>query len=251
MPKIVCVHAFHGGTGKTNAVANCAVLMAQNGLRVGIVDADAPSPGLHVLFSIKESDMGRTLNDFLWGQCDIRDAAREVTRGLGVAMQGEVYLVPSSARTADVTRVAREGYDVNLLSEGLNALIDDLQLDVLLIDTHPGMNEETLLGIALAHVLVVLLRPDQQDFLGTGAVMEVARQLAVPSIQLVVNKVPAAYDREGVRHLAEELFEAPVAATIPHSDDLMEMGSGGLFALRYPDHPVTREYQQLVTAIRS
>jgi septum site-determining protein MinD len=247
MAKVICVHAYHGGTGKTNAVASCAALMAQGGLRVCAVDADVQSPGLHVLFSVKENDMGRTLNDYLWGQCDIRDAARQVTRNLGVGVQGEVYLVPSSVRTADVTRIAREGYDVNLLSDGLNALVDDLQLDVLLIDTHPGMNEETLLGIAMADVAAVLLRPDQQDFQGTSVVVEVARQLAVPTLLIVLNKVPGAYDADGVKRMAEELYQAEVAATIPHSDELMEMASGGIFALRYPDHPATRELQQLVT----
>lgn len=37
-------------------------------------------------------------------------------------------------------------------------------LDYLFIDTHPSLNEETLLTITLTDVLLVVLRPDSQDY---------------------------------------------------------------------------------------
>ena len=83
----------------------------------------------------------------------------------------------------------REGYDVGLLNDGFRDLIDELSLDYLLIDTHPGLNEETLLSIAISDVLVVLLRPDRQDFQGTAVTVEVARKLDVRSLVMVLNKV--------------------------------------------------------------
>jgi hypothetical protein len=39
-------------------------------------------------------------------------------------------------------------------------------------------------------------------------------------------------------------YNCPVVAVLPHSDDLMALASGGIFALRYPDHPVTALYKQ-------
>jgi MinD-like ATPase involved in chromosome partitioning or flagellar assembly len=57
----------------------------------------------------------------------------------------------------------REGYDVNLLNDGLYDLIDRLALDYLFIGTHPGLNQEALLSITISDVLVVILRPDNQD----------------------------------------------------------------------------------------
>jgi len=41
-------------------------------------------------------------------------------------------------------------------------LVKALALDYLFIDTHPGVNEETLLSIAISDKLFVVLRPDHQ-----------------------------------------------------------------------------------------
>jgi MinD-like ATPase involved in chromosome partitioning or flagellar assembly len=71
MAKIISIHSFRGGTGKSNSTANIASLLASDGLRVGIVDTDIQSPGIHVLFGMNEDDMQYSLNDYLWGKCDI------------------------------------------------------------------------------------------------------------------------------------------------------------------------------------
>jgi septum site-determining protein MinD len=251
MGKVISVHSYRGGTGKSNTAANLAALLAAQGLRVGVVDTDIPSPGIHVLFGLTEDDMGNTLNDFLWGQCDIRQAARDVTASLGAPVRGQIYLVPSSVRAGDIARIVREGYDVNLLNDGFNALLDDLQLDVLLIDTHPGLNEETLLSVAISDALVIILRPDQQDFQGTSVTVEVARQLEVPKLVLLINKLPSVFDRNQVKQMVESLYGAEVAAVIPHSDEMMALASGGIFTLRFPNHPVTQEYRQLLARLLS
>jgi MinD-like ATPase involved in chromosome partitioning or flagellar assembly len=44
--------SFHGGTGKSNIIANVAALLAAGGRRVGVIDTDVHSPGIHVLFSM-------------------------------------------------------------------------------------------------------------------------------------------------------------------------------------------------------
>lgn len=49
MSKMVSVHSFRGGTGKSNTTANLAVALAETGQRVGIVDTDIQSPGIHIL----------------------------------------------------------------------------------------------------------------------------------------------------------------------------------------------------------
>ena len=103
---------------------------------------------------------------------------------------GKVYLIPSSIKAGEIARILREGYDVGLLDDGFKDLVDQLKLDILLIDTHPGLNEETLLSIAISDVLAVILRPDEQDYQGTSVTIEVARKLDVPDLFVIVNKVP-------------------------------------------------------------
>lgn len=137
MSKIISVHSFRGGTGKSNTSANLSYQSAFRGLRVGVVDTDIQSPGIHVLFGMDEQDMGRSLNDYLWGKCDIEEAAHDVTATLGPDVQGKLFLIPSSIKAGEIARVLREGYDVGLLNDGFHSLIQKLKLDLLVIDTHP------------------------------------------------------------------------------------------------------------------
>jgi septum site-determining protein MinD len=249
MARIISIHSFRGGTGKSNILANVAALLAAGGRRVGVVDTDIQSPGIHVLFDINEEAMVHSLNDYLWGKCDITQAAYDVTSHLGPDLKGQVFLIPSSIKAGEIARVLREGYDVGLLNDGIHNLVEDLKLDLLMIDTHPGLNEETLLSIAISNVLAIILRPDQQDYQGTGVTVEVARKLGVPRMLLVVNKVPAVFDPAEVKARVERTYECEVGAVLPHSDEMMALASAGIFALRYPHHPVTALLQQVVAKV--
>ena len=71
MPTIVSIHSFRGGTGKSNITANLATLLAVGGRRVGVIDTDIQSPGIHVIFALDQEKLKFALNDFLWGRCKI------------------------------------------------------------------------------------------------------------------------------------------------------------------------------------
>jgi MinD-like ATPase involved in chromosome partitioning or flagellar assembly len=249
MSKIISVHSFRGGTGKSNTSANLASLLAMEGLRVGVVDTDIQSPGIHVLFNLDESEMVHSLNDYLWGKCSIKDCAYDVTGRVGAEIKGQIYLIPSSIKASEIARILREGYDVGLLNDGFQSLVEGLKLDILVIDTHPGLNEETLLSIAISDVLVIIMRPDQQDYQGTSVTVEVARKLDVPKMLMVVNKVPQVLDMDDVRSRVEQTYNCKVAAVLPHSEEMMTLASSGIFSLRYPDNPVTRGLKDVVALI--
>jgi MinD-like ATPase involved in chromosome partitioning or flagellar assembly len=249
MSRIISVHSFRGGTGKSNTTANLAAIYAQRGLRVGVVDTDIQSPGIHVIFGLEEDRMVHSLNDYLWGKCEIQDAAHDVTPYLRAPVPGKVYLIPSSIKPGEIARVLREGYDADLLSDGFQSVINSLKLDLLLIDTHPGLNEETLLSVAISEVLVIIMRPDSQDYQGTSVTVDIARKLGVPNLYLVVNKVPQQFDTNAVRTRVEQTYNCEVAAVLPHSDDMMSLASSGVFSMQFPDHPVTRLYKQLAERI--
>jgi MinD-like ATPase involved in chromosome partitioning or flagellar assembly len=221
-----------------------AALLAAQGQRVGVGDTDIQSPGIHVLFGMPGEQVTRSLNDYLWHKCDIAQTAHDVTPHLGAGISGQLFLIPSSSEAGEITRVLREGYDAQVLTSGFRKLIDELNLDVLLIDTHPGLGEETLLSIVISHTLVIILRPDLQDYEGTGVTVQVARKLKVPNMVVLVNKVPSVFDAAAVQAQVEQAYGCPVIAVLPHSDDLMALASGGVFSLRYPDHPLTALYKQ-------
>src|SRR5262249_48129708 len=149
--------------------------------------------------------------------------AQDVTAGVGMPVTGKVFLIPSSMKPGEIARILREGYDAQRLTDGLRELVKELSLDVLLIDTHPGLNEETLLSLVLSDTLLIVMRPDKQDFEGTGITARVAQELQVPRIRIAVNKTPAKLDRNAVATRVAEAYGCPVAAVLPHSEELMEL----------------------------
>jgi len=242
MSRIISVHSFRGGTGKSNLTASLATLTALTGKRVGIVDTDVQSPGIHVLFGFDEDRIERSLNDYLWGRCRIEETAYDVTATLASAAPAAgaaVFLIPSSLRTGEIARVLREGYDVARLNDGFGELRRALGLDYLFIDTHPGVNEETLLSIAISNTLVIVLRADHQDYQGTAVTVDLARRLETPHIVMIVNKVLPPFDAAAVTAQIGSAYGVPVAGVLPLSEDMVRLASSGVFALVHPDHAIS------------
>ena len=253
--KIVSIHSFRGGTGKSNTTANLAAQVALAGKRVGVVDTDIQSPGIHVLFGLDENKMGKTLNDFLHGKCSIREVAFNVgenaanSEGRTKLAGKDLWLFPSSIRGREISQIIREGYDVNRLNEGFQTVLKELNLDYLFIDTHPGLNEETLLSIAISDVLIIILRPDNQDLQGTAVTVDIARSLDVPNLFLMVNKAIPKYDFNDIKRQIEDTFNAPVAGVMPLSFDMADNASKDLFSLRYPDHDWSKSLRGVADVI--
>lgn len=237
----ISIHSFRGGTGKSNMTSNLAAAIACAGKRVGIVDTDIQSPGIHVIFDLGEDRITHSLNDYLWGRCAIEETAHDVTPREVAERGGVVYLIPSSIKTGEIARILREGYDVGMLNDGFQELKSRLKLDYLMIDTHPGLNEETLLSVAISDALVIILRPDRQDYQGTAVAVEVARNLEVPNLFLLVNKAIPSVDPASLREQVRAAYGAPVVGVFPHSDLMLELASGGLYYLQHPDDPFSRE----------
>ena len=255
MAQFIAVHSFRGGTGKSNIIANIAATMALQGQRVGIIDTDIQSPGIHIIFGLKEDKMELTLNDYLWGRCNIKEAAYDVTDTLITEQEntskvkGSLYLIPSSIKAAEISRVLREGYDVVRLNDGFHELTRSLKLDYLLIDTHPGLNEETLVSIGISNILLIILRPDSQDFQGTAVTVDVAHKLKAAKIVLVLNKVLASLNFADLKQQVEKIYDVPVAGILPLSEEMVQLGSKGLFCLRYSQHPITKTIKGITEQI--
>ena len=119
--KVISIHSYRGGTGKSNLTANVAASLAAAGKRVAVVDTDIQSPGIHILFGLEERS-DPDAERLPLGRCAIeRDGHR---RHAGVARRatgGGVRLIPSSLKAGEIARVLREGYDVGLLNDGFHA----------------------------------------------------------------------------------------------------------------------------------
>ncbi len=248
MGKLITIHAFRSGTGKTNIAANLAAQLVARGRRVGLIDADFTSPGLHVLLGLDLAPATPTLNDYLWGQAAIRQAAYPVAPEIGG--RGSLHLIPASLRADAIMRILREGYDISLLYDGCQELVAGLALDFLILDTQPGLNEETLLCAGISDLLLVVLRPDRQDLDGTAILLDVVRRkFDIPDLALAINLLPDGLEAAEVRSQVEQMYGTDVAAALPLSHDVAKLGSGGLFSLLYPDHAWSRQIGLLADRI--
>jgi MinD-like ATPase involved in chromosome partitioning or flagellar assembly len=169
--------------------------------------------------------------------------------GESANIPGSLFLIPSSLKAGEIAKVLREGFDVGLLSDGFQELMESLELDYLFIDTHPGLNEETLMSIAISDAMAVILRPDRQDFLGTAITLEVAQKLDVPNLTLLVNKVPPAFERQSLISQVQNRYDTPVAGLFYENDEMLRLASNGVFCLHYPEHPFAQEVQAVAKTL--
>jgi septum site-determining protein MinD len=245
MAQILAIHSFRGGTGKSNLTANLATALAMKGKNIAVIDTDLASPGIHVLFGFTAATDQSTLNDHLQDDVPIINCAHDVTPDQVRHSRGRIWLVPGAMDSDRIARLLREGYEVEKLNDAIFSLSDKLSLDLVLIDTHPGINEETLLSTAIADCLLMVMRPDSQDYLGTAVAIEVAQRLDVPAIRMVVNKLPAHLDHDQVGERVLANYEVPVGALLPLSEDLLTLASSGLAVLSYPNHAWSNNVREL------
>ncbi|TFG05265.1 MAG: MinD/ParA family protein [Promethearchaeota archaeon] len=240
MGKTVSVHSFRGGTGKSNITANLATYCAMQGAKVGVIDTDIQSPGVHVIFGLGNKKLKNTLNDFLFKKCDIDSVAVDVTKNLKIKGDGKLYVFPAALDANEITKVLREGYEVTNMSEGFSEIMGSKSLDYLFIDTHPGLNEETFLSIALSDILLVILRPDEQDYLGTAVTLEISKKFEIPKIFLIMNKLLPKYKINEVTSKLTKTFHVPVAGIIYFSEEFADAASKDVFIVNNPEHAFSK-----------
>lgn len=249
MPKIVSVHAFRRGTGKSTLTANLAALAAAEGRRVGVVDGNEAWPSLHWLLGVEAGLSGFTMNDYWSGQCPAVPTACDVSARLGTAIKGRLFLAPACDDVLAFARAPYAPYTADRFDEGCQRLIEDLALDLLLIDTPAGLNQAALVALALSDVLMTVLRLDQQDYPGTAVVVDVARRLEVPNFSLLVNLVPSSLEASRVAAQIEHVYDCPVSAVLPLSEELMAACVTPVFALAHVQDPITVALKQVAVRL--
>lgn len=243
MTSIVSIHSYRGGTGKSIVAANIGVAMAAQGLRVGIVTHDFISP-FHFMFNVPRGEAQYSLDDFILNQCDIKDAAIDATDRLGVEIKGRIFLAQFNIMQGLKVRMAPEFH-----LDGIHALIQAFDLDIVLLDMQAGLSENNLLYISCADLLVEIMQPDQTYYHGTAVVVDIARSLDVSRILLVVNQSPSIQEADEVRRSVEQIYGCEMAAFVPLSMDMAFTGTSGIFSLEYPNHEITREFKKLTKRI--
>jgi septum site-determining protein MinD len=235
MTKVIAVHSFKGGTGKTTLTANLAAILALRH-RVGVMDLDLSGPGLHVLFGLKKGDVKATLTDIFLGDATPNDVIIDLTPRFP-KLKGGLFFCPASNKVEDMLRLLKAGLEVSLFQDTLQKVGEQCNLDYIIVDTHPGVENDTVLAMGCCDALVLVSRVDQQDLFGTAVMVLLAETFEKPTF-LTLNMVPPGVRIKDAMKVGKELaalFKSQFLQAFEFQMDVINNLSRSVFVIDNPD----------------
>lgn len=269
----VTYYSFKGGVGRTMALVNTAVLLAQHRRRVLLVDFDLEAPGLttyslfsdmretsgiiHYVHSYLDTNMAPHVEDYI---------SKDIWTGPG---GGSISVMPSGAQDPEYGRrlseinwrtlyAERDGY---LFFEDLRQQWESFgSFDYVLIDSRTGHTD--IGGICtrqLPDAVVAMLTPTEQNIVGLAKVVRDIRreeEARVPKkirLHFIMSNVPDLDDEDLI--LSKRIERATSALgcgddylTIRHYPSLALLDQS-VFAIEHPRSRLASEYKEVVEAV--
>lgn len=240
-------NSFRGGTGKSTIISNLASYLASVGMKTVVVDADVISPGVHAIFGLDSTSMSTTLTDYLNGDARISEAVYDVSTNLSLT-ENSLLLVPGSITSTTIAELVSQKKTAERLVKGIPQLIKEFKPDVIMIDTHPGLNDEFLVMSDVAHVLLNIVRPDNQDYQGLRVSAGVAKKLGMKNY-VVLNKIHHQIKQPKLRQTIASTYNLPIAGALPLSDDIILSQSQYVFSEKYPEHDFSKGIYEIAANV--
>jgi len=241
MGKIIAIHSYKGGTGKTLFSVNLATTFALKGKKVCLLDMDFRAPSLHALFKLSGSEYW--LNDYLNGTCTIKKALVDLTDSLGVKGKLLVgFANPSTEAIRDMSAKDRK-WEMRALGRLLalrNSVLDEIGMDYLVFDTSPGLQYSSINAIVSADIVLVISTIDASDVQGTKRMLNELYDLFEKKTYIVLNKVLIEIgSKKGKEELSEKLgnsHKLPIFEIVPCFCDILKAGGTHIIAKEKPQH---------------
>lgn len=205
---IITFYSYKGGVGRTLALADVGVLLAQWGFRVLCIDWDLEAPGLDYYYRswlAEEHHEGLVELFSEYREGAPLDWKKYVERVDAPDVDGRLELVRAGRVDASyASRVHALDWD-DLYAKGMGRAIEDMrkawevELDFVLIDSRTGLSDMSgICTIQMPSLLVALFSPNDQSIDGTLRVARAAQekqaQLPVDRARLMVIPVPTRLD---------------------------------------------------------
>ncbi len=172
-PRVICVTSGKGGVGKSNLTTNLAYALATLGRKVLILDADLNLANVDVLLGMTPK---YNLHHVFTGE---KSLAEVMING-----PGGIRILPGSSGIMELASLS-ETQKLYFLSE-MEELNQDL--DLMLIDTAAGINENVVYFNLAAQERIVLLTPEPTSLTDAYALIKVlATRHGVKRFSILVN----------------------------------------------------------------
>jgi len=254
MGKVIAVHSYKGGTGKTLLSTNLSVTLAKHHRKVCLLDLDFRAPSLSTLLKIEKTQYW--LNDYLNGICGIDKVLIDLSDK--IANQGEFFFCPANPSLEAIRDMSSkdrkwEMYALGKIFALRKSLITEKGFDYIVFDTSPGLQYSSINAIVAADLVIVATTFDKSDVEGTKRMLRELYDLFEKKTEIVLNKVMytdsvrAAKDK--LQAMVKDVYEAPLLGAIPCFCDISRAEGKIIFIQEKPDHPFTKILDEIATKI--
>ena len=235
---IITLHSYKGGTGKTLLSVNLAMILADKGKKVCLLDFDLRAPSLSSTF---KNNTKYWVNDYLNRICEIDSLLTDCTPNY--IKEGKLFVGladPSTVAIRDMSSKDRK-WGMEALGRLLalkNSLLNNMNFDYVLCDSSPGLQYSSINTIVAADMVLVVTSIDKSDIEGTQRMIHDLYDLYEKKTGIVVNKVPDTI-LSGKIPIKLDPQQLPIVDLVPCSCDVLQSGGEYLFAFEKKEHPVT------------
>jgi MinD-like ATPase involved in chromosome partitioning or flagellar assembly len=253
MSKIIAVHSYKGGTGKTLLSVNLAATFAKQGKKVCLFDLDFRAPSLFAI--LKVNDVEFWLNDYLNGNCDINKVLIDLSSripGDGKFFAGLAN--PSTEAIREMSAKDRK-WEMRALGRLLslrNTLLNDQEFDYLVFDTSPGLQYSSINAIVAADFVVVATTGDRSDVDGTRRMLRELYNLFEKKTGLVINKVLDPTSKAKLDEMdrrVKNVYQVPMLGLVPCFCEILRAEGNLIFVQDKPTHPFTKILDEMARKI--
>jgi len=255
MSKIIAVHSYKGGTGKTLMSVNLAATFAKRGKKVCLLDLDFRAPSLFAILKVENAECW--LNDYLNGVCDIKKVLVDLSSRIPGSGKLFVGLAnPSTEAIRDMSAKDRK-WEMRALGRLLslrNTLLNSNEFDYLVFDTSPGLQYSSINAIVTADFVVVATTGDRSDVNGTRRMLNELYNLFEKKTGLVLNKVLDAASKskkDEMHDKVKTVYNVPLLGLVPCFCEILRAEGNFIFVQDKQDHPFTKILDEMARKIEN
>lgn len=253
--KIIAVHSYKGGTGKTLLSVNLAATLAKHGKKVCLLDLDFRAPSLATVLNVTKRD--HWLNDYLNGACEIDKVLLDMSDRIhdgGKLFSGLAN--PATEAIRDMSSKDRK-WEMRALGRLLalrNSLLSNGAFDYLIMDTSPGLQYSSINAIVSADLVIVATTFDRSDVDGTRRMLHELYDLFEKKTEIILNKVldvSNSPEEQAMQTKIKDIYQAPLLGIIPCFCDVLRAKGNVIFIEEKPEHPLTKILEGVAKEIDS